>query len=552
MNQLKRKLSSDDSSQSNITITCLEDLSDEYFYEIFEHLDSYEVYKIFSKLNSRFHRIIDHTWFLFRFEIDATPSIEHLDYFQYNLIHNRHRICSIDIFDMRNESVAKSCLLIDSSCIRLKEIHLSEIEGNLLLQLLHKYSQLPCLKILDIDINDRIRYDKTIEIYQLIFAQTKLKSFRFSVSIDNELLGSLPLSMALIEQYTGIQYLYLNHCVDLNELFLILSYTPRIYKLIVSFVLDKKNYNLKHKTPISLNNLKYLSIEHYEADFDDLDMFFSKVICLLEYFYLLIRHRRDNYHYPYLWKAFIGKYLWFLQDFTLIFQESNNSQSEILNETLLFKQICSDFWNYIPINFELDISLDDIKHKITPYQYEFKKMNSPMKLCLTNIDIKQSFSIIEFYAYQILFIVKIDHVQIKKISMETLIKILELIPQLDSIQISDLSINQTDYTTEINENQIRKVCLGKLNSVKQLDLIFKIFPHMKYFRLNSTTNINIPILFHYIIKAIPNNQLQYISFHNLVACEEVIANLQMMIQSEKLLLEYTIQRIFNNIYIGWK
>ena len=169
MNQLKRKLSSDDSSQSNITITCLEDLSDEYFYEIFEHLDSYEVYKIFSKLNSRFHRIIDHTWFLFRFEIDATPSIEHLDYFQYNLIHNRHRICSIDIFDMRNESVAKSCLLIDSSCIRLKEIHLSEIEGNLLLQLLHKYSQLPCLKILDIDINDRIRYDKTIEIYQLIF-----------------------------------------------------------------------------------------------------------------------------------------------------------------------------------------------------------------------------------------------------------------------------------------------------------------------------------------------------------------------------------------------
>lgn len=520
MNQLKRKLSSDDLAQNNIMITCFEDLSDEYFYEIFEHLDSYEVYQIFSKLNLRFHRIINHTWFLFRFQIEATPSNEHLDYFQYNLIHNRHRICSIDIFDMRNKSVAKLCSLIDSSCIRLEEIHLSEIGVNLLLQLLHRCSQLPYLKILDIDINDRINYDKTIEIYRLIFTQTKLKSFRFAVSIDNELLDSLPLSMALKEQYTCIQYLYLNHCVDLNDLFSILSYTPKIYKLVVSFVLDKnKNDKLKHKMPISLNNLKYFSIEHYEADFDDLDILFSKMICLLEYFHLLIRHRRDNYHYPYRWKEFIGKYLWFLEDFTLIFQESNNFQSEILNDTLLFKQICSNFWNYIPINFELEISLNDIKHKITPYQYEFKQMNSPMKLCLTNIDI--------------------------------LIKILELIPQLDSIQISDLSIDRID-TIEINENQIRKVCLGKLNSVKQLNLLFKIFPHMKYFRLNSTTNINIPVLFHYIIKAIPNHQLQYISFHNLVACEQVIANLQMMIQSEKPLLECTIQRLFNNIYIGWK
>jgi len=67
-----------------------------------------------------------------------------------------------------------------------------------------------------------------------------------------------------------------------------------------------------------------------------------------------------------------------------------------------------------------------------------------MKLCLTNIDIKQSFSIIEFYAYQILFIVKIDHVQIKKISMETLIKILELIPHTSLDHTNDTDTQKND------------------------------------------------------------------------------------------------------------
>jgi len=62
MNQFKRKLSSDDHSQES-RITHFEDLSNEYFYDIFEYLDSYDVYKIFSKFNSRFLQIINHQYF---------------------------------------------------------------------------------------------------------------------------------------------------------------------------------------------------------------------------------------------------------------------------------------------------------------------------------------------------------------------------------------------------------------------------------------------------------------------------------------------------------
>lgn len=456
---------------------------------------------------------------------------------------------------MRNKSVAKLFFSIDSSYVGLKEIRFSEITIDVLIQLLHQYSGLPRLLSLDIDISDRIKYKQTIQIYQMVFARSKLKSFRFAVSIHGELFAVLPLTLASKEQYTRIEYLHLDHCMDLNELFRILSYTPKLIQLTVSFIIDNKNRNveLEHQIQILLTNLKYFSIEHYEADFDELEEFFSRINCRLKIFRLLIMHRQGNRHSVYQWQRFIRKYLWDLKDFNLIFRESKNSQSEILYDTIQFKEISSTFWIQIPMNFELEISSSDIKHTIIPYQYEYTKVNSPMKLCLTKLDLEESFSLVISHIHQILPVTRIEHVQIEKISIDTLMKILKLIPQLNSIQISSLLINRTD-TIETNQNQITKVSFGKLKSSKQIDLLLKIFPHIIYFRLNSTKNINIQVYLRYIlnkIKTISNNQLQFLSFHDSTATDRTIEILKMMIQSEKLLFNYKIQRIFNDIYVGW-
>jgi hypothetical protein len=96
-------------------------------------------------------------------------------------------------------------------------------------------------------------------------------------------------------------------------------------------------------------------------------------------------------------------------------------------------------------------------------------------------------------------------------------KILKLIPELDSLKISSLLINENDGI-EIDQNQITKVYLGKLNDLKQIDLLLEIFPHMNYFQLDSTKNINIQVCFQYIInkiKTISNHQLRFVCFFGL-------------------------------------
>jgi hypothetical protein len=294
---------------------------------------------------------------------------------------------------MGHESAAKLFFSIDSSCDRLQAIRFSEIQADVLILLLRQYSCLPRLFSFDIDISDRLTYKQTIEIYQSIFSLPKLKLLRLSTSIDSELFHTLPLSIATKEQYTYIQYLYIDHFIDLNELFSIISYTPELSQLIVSLVIDNKNSDMKHQIQISLINLKYFSIKHYEADLDELEEFFWKINCQLDIFHLLIMHRHGNHHNMYQWQRFIQKYLSYLKGLTLIFQESNNSQSEILNDTLQLKQFCSSFWFQRQMNFEIEISSSGIKHTISPYRYEYKQINSSMKLCLTKIDLEKSFSL---------------------------------------------------------------------------------------------------------------------------------------------------------------
>lgn len=465
-------------------------------------------------------------------------------------MHHQHRIHSIDCFDIQNESISKLFLSIDSSYNRLQSISFFEIPAKILIRLLHQYSSLPRLFSFNIDINDCIMYKQMIEIYQLIFSQSKLKSLRLSTLIDNELVATLPLSIATKEQYTHIQYLYLDHCMDLNELFSIISYTPELSKLIVTLIIDTKWLSVKDERRISLFNLKYFSIKVYESDLDELEEFFLKTNCRLDIFHILIMHRSGNYHNIYQWQRFIRRYLSYLKTFTIIFHESNKSQSEILNDTLQFKQ----FWSHRLMNFCMEISPILIKHTISPYRYDNKQINSPMKVCFTNFDMEKSFSLIITHIQQISLNTIINHLDIKHISLNKLMKLLNSLPELHSLKISSLLINRNDVI-EKQRNQITKLFLRKLNNIKQIDLLLEIFPRMIYFILESTKNINIYVCFRYIInkiKMISNQQLRIVCIHVCAADDQMITILQTMIESEKLLFDYSIRRMLNYIYVQWK
>ncbi|CAF4157448.1 unnamed protein product [Rotaria sordida] len=78
MNQIKRKLSFNQSSKDEIkklrnefdrSITSIENLPMEFFYELFDYLDGYAIYKAFSNLNYRFQQLLNSPSLLFKIQI---------------------------------------------------------------------------------------------------------------------------------------------------------------------------------------------------------------------------------------------------------------------------------------------------------------------------------------------------------------------------------------------------------------------------------------------------------------------------------------------------
>jgi hypothetical protein len=57
-------------------MTSIENLSNEFFYEIFDYLDGCDIYEGFSNLNSRFQRLFNSSSLLFKIKFDHLASEE--------------------------------------------------------------------------------------------------------------------------------------------------------------------------------------------------------------------------------------------------------------------------------------------------------------------------------------------------------------------------------------------------------------------------------------------------------------------------------------------
>ena len=130
-------------------ITCIEDLSNELFYEIFEYFPDWHLYDAFANLNSRFQHLIFHSPFLLKIQLDASvqSKIEH--HCKNFYLPNKQKILSL-YFDHKLviDTFFAHCL-IDSSFHRLQSISLNEVKLDVFLMLLFYFKSLPRLSSLD-------------------------------------------------------------------------------------------------------------------------------------------------------------------------------------------------------------------------------------------------------------------------------------------------------------------------------------------------------------------------------------------------------------------
>jgi len=178
------------------SITCIKNLSNECFYEIFDYLDGCQIYQAFSNLNYRFQQLLNSSSFLFKIKFDYSTSEEIFrNNYEQIMVHDRHQIYSIDLCTMENEFLTLSLCLINSSCDRLESLVVVGIESDILHLLLTHYTCLPRLFSLNINTQYSYTLDELSDIYRSIFALPKLKSFELATDPYDESQLTLPLSI---------------------------------------------------------------------------------------------------------------------------------------------------------------------------------------------------------------------------------------------------------------------------------------------------------------------------------------------------------------------
>ncbi|CAF2814620.1 unnamed protein product [Rotaria sp. Silwood2] len=584
MDQIKRKLSFNQSSEEKTKklrnkfdgkISSIENLSNEFFYEIFDYLDGCEIYQTFSNLNYRFQQLLNSSSLRLKINFHHSTSVEiFMNNYKKILLLNKDQIFSIHLSLSTHNNQIISSLNIDSSFNRLESLFFRSIEPNTLILLLPKLTRLPLFFSLTIDTWQTLK--DLSDVYRLIFDLPKLKYIRLSAMEPEDIDVTVSLPIPTNKQLSTIKYLLIDHPCAFNELFTIISYTFQICHL--NFI-HKKGSTLKlgNISSITLSNLTHLSIYGDDIRFDEFQIFITKIYSKLQVLSVTSLSQDMTYLDADRWEEFILKYLPLLQKFNLRYYVFLNNDHETVMYFGKSNQFFSSFWIERQWILEAEIDFDYIIYSIGPYKkrwYEYdtqhkimnilNKLAKSMRTVLMSFTTEHDFDLLSENICHILTVAQTYHLKISnKLFNGALIEILYLLPELDSLQISSvslshlryLSIDEVELDSISKKNQITKVCLDKMFTIEEIYFLIELFPRMTYLKVDIINNMNIELFVRLILIKIiekSNYQLRLLSFCVVAADDEIIEKLNKMINYEKLLLNYKTKRILDNIYLQWK
>jgi hypothetical protein len=167
------------------------------------------------------------------------------------------------------------------------------------------------------------------------------------------------------------------------------------------------------------------------------------------------------------------------------------------------------------------------------------------------------------YIKRILSIAQIYHLDIsEKISFRLLLEIMDLLPELNTLKMNSITLGESLSDEErymmcliLNRSQITKVYLQEIEYIKEVFILMMLCPRIVYIEINYVDQIDIEFILRCIFEEDLqefSDQLRSICFRILAADNNMIQKLQKMINDEKLLTDYSIERVIDKIYLQWK
>jgi hypothetical protein len=512
------------------------------------------------------------------------------------IISNKQRLIALDFIGASFISEFFRRTNIKSSFNRLESVVLRQIRQSDLLKIVDFLNSSPRLSSLNIQLKNNSRYVLG-NIYPIVFLLHTVKCLKISLSHRNRYNSWIP--MIVNETPINITRMVLNHYCTFHDLISILRNTPSLSHLTCHHLSGRRQHMVQ-ETPVRLSSLRHLTFRKLTAKFDELERFFEAIICPLKVL-LVTTHSYLSYLNGDRWKELIEKRMPHLCQFHVNYRVSFHRNIPLAIDHQAISQFTSSFWIERLWDFKIKRVADDLICSIHPhrcikinlslsnrqpsflcrdtwythYLYDRMLRNeritensqaefiSPMQLifhrCLLN---EQSCCQAMEFTYL--------NIRCSTISICMLIKILNVLPQVDSLELSSLLLVGTDcLLTEDQERfslasigkTITTVTLSEVDGIDQAKFFMNLCPRMEYLTiegllrkntlmkliesisLNNTTNTRCLKCLWICVTNANDDTAQFI---------EDMVDFERFFHGDQTFRDYVVGQIGDEIYCTWK
>lgn len=551
------------------TVTSIEDISNELFYDIFDYLDGYDILNAFQNLNLRFEKLLNDNSLLLKLKISSQSILD--NQWKGFLLINRHRIYSLNISD---DSILDRFIhhcTINSTFIRLQSLNLNSLPAYKFLALLSDLISLPRLCSLTCSLTSC--FVDVSYIYRIVFRFRYLNYLKLSLPIIEDL-EDFEQSICVIEQerLSEIEYLVMDHCCTLHDFLSIISFMPKLRHLTCQTLFQIEENISKENFSIS-RNLTHLTIDRCQLKFHLLQILIEKLPSQLQTF-RLVNHSNDYlYLDAYRWEELITEYLPCLKTFSLQFYEHLNDRWVLTPSHRSLNRFLSPFWFDRQWIIGLELQTHHLIYSIKPYRYSFddhpfiSSRKSSWSDPTITYDIKYRCNALwsetfNEYFISIFSLMKITYLEIDCAQIPLLIclKLIGLLSDLQTLKICSLSLSEAKRLSAEKwktihavayQNKITKVLLEKMSDFGEIQFLTILCPSIEFLHISPIDEINLDLLIPFIQMKQNNQQLINLSTLSLDTTNEIIKHFESVIREKFHFQHYRIQYIDNRIYFKW-
>ncbi|CAF1160872.1 unnamed protein product [Adineta steineri] len=576
-------------------ITRFEDLSNELFYDVFNYLDVYDVYKAFYNLNIRLQSLLINTTLPLNINISSMSKSSFQNYHRHMIMPNKHRITSLSISNPFVVDLIFSPVRIASSFTRLEKLIFNNIKSKYLVNILHHCASLHNLTSLIIIPIDHV--SNRNDLCATIFRLPKLKYCEMSL-IDNNQSNSLTISANIA---SPVEHLVINNTLDLNELNALLTYVPQLRRLTCRSLWGNDSQYLKTFSDTS-NNLTHVYFDTINIDFNQLEQIIRSLFKQLQVLHISTDNDRE-YLDANRWEHLILSYMPYLRIFDFQYMGFVDNDINQMTYDSIINQFSSLFWYDRKWFFKYQLDLKEYRNLLVfgstnPYrrkQYTLyklakhnvrkpsgkKNLNSvnyleiqgedAMTSCVnyfpntTKLTLSKNFNgnsvCLELALKRIVYLTQLTTLVIEcyDFNFEQLIKLLHSTPNLHTLAYNCVSTNEINMKSiQQNElfrlisskNMIKNVKITTSNSLENIKLLIALCPQMQYFAINRY-RLSLESMTEFVLSK-SKAHIQHLCLLCIKnTTRPMVAILKTLIESEGLLDNYVIKYIDSDIYIWW-